>query len=284
MEKLGPVARDAVPVLVDQLKRLESVAPNSVLVTLGKIGPDAAKAVPDLIELVNRNDKFHAKDAVDALGLIGSSAADATPVIAKRLGEKSKYDRIAAARALGRIGPLAKASVPELKTLLGDEQHDVRAWAAFAIARITSDVKPQVATLVDLLESHFNESRQFGGSVSHEICETLELLGPAARDASKVLLTQLTNEKERPNVRGSAARALLAVAPDDESLIQPIVAFIERLGSGFERSMVVVRTVNSLAHVGPKAKSAIATLRKLLDDDDDRIAAAAEALERIEGK
>src|SRR5436305_11154838 len=90
--EMGPKAKEAIPALVEALKRQpmpgESVADNAAL-ALGKIGPEA---VPALVRVLGDNAAATAwPHAATALKVIGPGARDAVPVLTE-VAKKSPKD------------------------------------------------------------------------------------------------------------------------------------------------------------------------------------------------
>jgi HEAT repeat protein len=87
---------------------------------LGRLGPVAKKAVPALVEAARDPSAGLSTDAITALGQFGPAAAAAVPCLVELLGSKNEWTRKEAARSLGLIGPAAKAAVSRLRDLTGD--------------------------------------------------------------------------------------------------------------------------------------------------------------------
>src|SRR5262249_47556544 len=120
--EMGPKARDAIPALIEALKRKpmpgESVSDNAAL-ALAKIGPEA---VPALGRVLRDNPPATRRPhAATTLKVIGPGARDAVPIlteIAKKNPPNDVLTPCLAVDALGAIGPAAKSAVPVLIELL----------------------------------------------------------------------------------------------------------------------------------------------------------------------
>jgi HEAT repeat protein len=285
LSQLGPDARDAVPRLIERLKDKDfgGSSPDPVLAALGNIGPDAKSAVPALVGLLRRGVRFP-EDVMPALGRIGPDAKDAVPVLIANLENRKPFVRAAAARALGGIGPDAKEAVPALKKLLGDQEKGTRVWAAYALGRITGDSKEQVAFIIDLWEEEGLGRSPGSGLVRYDAAQAFELLGRDARPARDLLLDALLDDRTPTGSRLHIARAIGQMRDDANMIVPKLIALTERPTKGFERASGCRCAAEALGLLGPKAKSAIPHLRKLLQEDDEVVEAALRALEKIESK
>jgi HEAT repeat protein len=283
LERLGPDSAAALPVLIGQLKGLEKMSPNSVLVTLGKIGPQAKSAVPALLDLLDNGDSIFGDEVMNALGYIGPDAKVAVPKLMQNLAKPSEYTRARAARALGRIGPESKAAVPELKKKLQDEKKMVRVWSAFALARITGETKPYVSLLTEIWED--SDEGPLTGTLRYDVAQAFASLGADARPARDILLQALLNEKTSIGTHEHVARALSQLTEDADVIVPKLLALLDRSGDSYTRHTQARHAMDALGYLGVKAKTAVARLRLLLEDDDNEIAdAASRALARIEMK
>ncbi|MAE76999.1 MAG: hypothetical protein CMJ85_09045 [Planctomycetes bacterium] len=129
--QLGRRARDAVPSLVQLLKRKkDSAAAADALATMGS---SARRAVTPLIKLLKSKDPELRRAAATALGAL--SAKKAIPRLARML--KEPYTGAFAAQALGAFADKAKTSLPQLVAALRDKKgphRDQVAWAMGLIA------------------------------------------------------------------------------------------------------------------------------------------------------
>jgi HEAT repeat protein len=173
LERIGPAAKEAVPVLLtvlsdknpqvvaDAAMALASIGPDSVPATtaltgllastdpnvrgaatnaLGSIGPPAKGAVATLMKQITGPDPMLAVGSVWSIKRIDPEnrllAPTATPVLVKLLASEAPQARYQAAAALGDLGPSAKAAIPALTKLTEDTEEQVRKMAAAALARI----------------------------------------------------------------------------------------------------------------------------------------------------
>jgi HEAT repeat protein len=103
LSRMGPAAKNAVPALIECLKKDPLVRQNAAL-ALGAIGPEAAsECVPALVELLHDSEWTVRRQATAALGELGPSAADALPELKKLSRDKDSLVRKAAAEAIKKI-------------------------------------------------------------------------------------------------------------------------------------------------------------------------------------
>jgi HEAT repeat protein len=115
--KMGPVAKGAVramtTALVQALKTRDRKYRDMVIAALAQVEPEA-KAAPALIEALKDKDKTTRLQAIEALAIIGPEAERAVSALAKTLDDKDEAIRHAAVKALGQLGSEAEAAVPAL--------------------------------------------------------------------------------------------------------------------------------------------------------------------------
>jgi HEAT repeat protein len=102
---------------------------------LSQMGPAAREAVPALVECLKKESIVRQKAAL-ALGAIGEDASESVPALAELLRDPEWTVRRQAAMALGRIGPAAGKALPELERLKLDPDTLVRKAAAEALRRV----------------------------------------------------------------------------------------------------------------------------------------------------
>jgi len=130
--RLGPEAKNAVPVLKNVLRNKELMESKNevndyeaaetiemILLALGKIGREAKEAIPEILRAANHPIPDVREHALIALGEIGLSTPEVLATLTKALkGKEESYRENCvcayAAWALGKLGPEAKAAVPAL--------------------------------------------------------------------------------------------------------------------------------------------------------------------------
>ena len=130
--RLGPEAKNAVPVLKNLLRNKELMESKNavndyeaaetiemILLALGKIAREAKDAIPEILRAANHPIPDVREHALIALGGIGLSTPEILATLTKALKGKDESYRencvcAHAAWALGKLGPDAKAAVPAL--------------------------------------------------------------------------------------------------------------------------------------------------------------------------
>jgi HEAT repeat protein len=102
LSQMGPAAEEAVPGLIDCLKKETIVRQNAAL-ALGAIGPGASEAVPGLIELLGDPEWIVRRQAAVSLGQIGPAARAALPELGKLKKDRDSLVRKAAMAAAEKI-------------------------------------------------------------------------------------------------------------------------------------------------------------------------------------
>jgi HEAT repeat protein len=134
---MGPSASNAVPALIDMLKR-EKVprplreTPVSAL-ALGQIG---VPSVAGLIETLTSPDPRVRTSAALALGFVGGKASEATKGLVGLLSDPEADVRRAATLGLGAIDPARRELVPALVLMASDEDIFLSSLASSTLERI----------------------------------------------------------------------------------------------------------------------------------------------------
>jgi HEAT repeat protein len=176
--RLGPAARDAVPVLTQGLTDPDAGFRRAAALALGQLGPLAADALSALVRALADASTPVRKVAAEALprvepawteqpqvravapflveklkgrgdpakqveaeALVAMGVA-AVPALVTALGDDDRALREAAAELLGRIGPPAREAVPALRRAL----QDAHSWVRDATARALQQIDPTAAT------------------------------------------------------------------------------------------------------------------------------------------
>jgi len=200
---LGPAAADAVEPLAVALKDPEPVVRLHAAGALWRIDQQDAAAVPVLVEALGSNRwDLRLWAAQNFLGT-GREAVRAVPALVENLKSDHVYVRSAAAAALGRIGPAAEAGVEPLTESLHDEREYVRSHAAEALWRIRGSDE----SLRLLIESLSSRDR----TAQCHAAKALGKIGPEAQ-AAEPTLTLLLKHHDR-FVRRAAAEAIQHISP-----------------------------------------------------------------------
>jgi HEAT repeat protein len=289
----GPEAKEAVPLLVDILRR-RTPDQELAIETLGRIGPAAKEAVPFLIERFIEGKCDHLTGmgtfsfnplAKNALVRIGTSAVPALLDVLDGPGEDMQ---VCAAEALGRIGPGARESVPRLiraieQPNLERNEEVMRRVAIEALGRIGPDSKAAVPILEQWLgQNVLDDDRvivlaldKIGAPPSELLLDLflrdgnynrafeLSWLGPRAKKVIPSLRTALADK--RPEVRLGAAVALTYIEPP---AAEAIALLVEALDRPEYQDVGFGQVVTTLARLGPSARVAIPKLIELARKKD----------------
>ncbi|HLJ95869.1 MAG TPA: HEAT repeat domain-containing protein [Gemmataceae bacterium] len=134
LSRMGPDAKDAVPVLRAGLGDKDGTLRNIAIAALGEIGPNAKQALDDLVQELQKVDGR--VEVVDTLAKIGSDA-DSVDRLINKLSYPQKEIRLGVVQALGKIGPPARKAKIELSRISkGDKNKEVRAAAQDALQRV----------------------------------------------------------------------------------------------------------------------------------------------------
>ncbi len=186
----GPAAAEAVPILLDELRKPQGGRYLDAARALAGIAPERARkeGVPLVEKLLQEgpNQVFGARVTC----LLDPDHKEATKILRRALRDRnpgSWYTRKEAAEAVADVGPAFRDAAPELEDVLEDKNPDVRLSAAWATWRAARDVDAAVPVLVDLLEP----SKPI--AVRHQAMRRLKDLGPAAKEARSALRQMRTD-------------------------------------------------------------------------------------------
>jgi HEAT repeat protein len=132
---LGPIGRDAVPVLVELLNDHDPDVRLSAAGCLGNIGPDATVAVPALLSFLNDTNRIVRFAITVDLGRIHMDAELVVPILITNL-TKSNAILPTTINVLGKFGQQAKPASLALLQFLNDENEYVRVEATNALLQI----------------------------------------------------------------------------------------------------------------------------------------------------
>ncbi|HEV2950265.1 MAG TPA: HEAT repeat domain-containing protein [Gemmataceae bacterium] len=136
LEKPSVLGRDpkAVPVLIDLIRdKSNRRVGMQAYTTLANQGPSAREALPVLEEEMNCEDPYFRVAALNTLGRFGAAGV---PSLIRGLKHHDAIIRSYSAHRLGEMGQDAKKAIPALREALKDQEKDVRVAAALALAHI----------------------------------------------------------------------------------------------------------------------------------------------------
>jgi HEAT repeat protein len=135
--EMGPAAAPTVPRLIEEVKKgKDADAMRMPISVLGRIGPVAKDAIPVILETLRHDDARLRVTAAGALGDVGPQTPEVIPALARALQDKDDSVRQEAAAVLRDIGPAARAALPALFRALQDKEAKVRQRALEAILMI----------------------------------------------------------------------------------------------------------------------------------------------------
>lgn len=126
LTRIGPAAK---PALLEALKSEDGMARAGAARALGGMGPAAKEAIPGLVENLRRDQPDERRETIDALGLIGP---DAAPALGEALGSDQALVRAGAALALAQIGRGAQGVAAKVAEVAARETDPVVRAALFS--------------------------------------------------------------------------------------------------------------------------------------------------------
>jgi HEAT repeat protein len=257
--RLGWLARDSLPLLVNALGDAEPAVRESAAQAIGQMGPDA---LPHLVQMLTHEDKYVRRNAVWALGKLGPLAKTTMPNLCTALRDTDPRTASGAAQALGNMGADAADAIQALTEAMRGTNIVLCRLAAKALSQIGREALPA-------LIAHLRHRDPF---VRGEAALALGWIGPAAASAVPALMDAL-----RPT-RASAWR--IAPLPAAETPATPITP-PQVTPSADETSRSYA--AQALGRIGPAAASAVPALTQALTDTNEQVRQAAEqALRQIQ--
>jgi len=209
----------------------------------------------------------------DTLIAIAGMGKAAVPLLIKALEQPGA--RSNAAHLTRHLGATASPAVPALMAAYKDEKDpEVRADILFALGSIG----PQAKEAVNLACEGCSEENQ---GIRYASFYVLGSIGPEAIQGKESLKSHLDDEDDY--YAATAAWALARIDEDDPDVVQKgIPLFIKALKS--QEPFVRHEAADSLAELGPLAKSALPELEQAAKDHNPSVAEAAKAaIEKIRG-
>jgi len=145
MARLGPEAKDALPVLTPLLQA--GNLPNVVSDVFSDIGPDA---VPPLMEMLTKKGIAGGQ----AGNMLGGMGADAAPALLKLLNDPDALIRSSAIITLGRVAPCAPEVMPALMEVAQKGNANLRQDTLTALGIAGPSAKAAVPILLDAVKSN----------------------------------------------------------------------------------------------------------------------------------
>jgi HEAT repeat protein len=288
-----PGARDAVPNLIQEMKRRSSDIVQTASLLLSRIG---RSAVPELARaLTEGTSDIHRVFVARTLERIGPEAAPAVPALAQALTSEFAHVRESAADALSAIGEASEPAVPALVLLLADWHAGVRRASCKALARVGRAAELAVTGLIQLLADRDDEVReaavealaQAGPSSVPLLLELLQLLDSRQLEAwlrQKVMAADWYANAAEHLAQGGVVQISYRRGDRviDEIQREPLKA-LRNLGWCFQQAvedhlrMETAReaAIRVLGKLGPTACAAVPLVIEALVDKNRRVRAAA---------
>ena len=255
LQKLGPAAEPAIPVLTNLLQSGDRSLSVQAALTLGTIG---SNSVPALIECMQSSDPYVRSMCVYSLGLIGPDAAQASAILARALTDQKSISQ-QAIQALARLG---RPAVPKILRLLNSPETKVRIAAVQSLGMMASGGRPAIPALISCLSDPDAEVRlnaafslgtiRPGGSnvvsalalaladphrlVQINAAHGLVRAGRLAAPAWPALARNLASPD--PEVRAAAARALASIGPGAIGAVPDLEPLVEDVSAEVRKNAV----------------------------------------------
>ncbi|MDP6557286.1 MAG: HEAT repeat domain-containing protein [Pirellulaceae bacterium] len=238
LTKIGPLAKEAVPQLLDELSDEDEMIRGAVINAISQTGVDEANAEKAIEALIKALAPRHEPGAVNrakaanALGALGSQAKDATgSLISAYRAEESVYNKKSIVYALGRIGVKTDEVVATLEEARTHEsERGIRILGVEALRQ-----RSEEGELIFLNEE-----------------EVILLLIEALKDDIKIL------EESR-----DAADALVAIGA-------PAVTQLTKVLQSADAATRVAAAY-ALGNIGTPSQPALVMLTKAMQDDDEYV-------------
>ncbi len=145
LKDFGPLAKEAIPDLKQQLKQSKMPVWNAVVLWKIDGSPDASLPI---IQSALSNDDSHLRElAVSSLGHVGRDPEIVRPLLIRALSDKNQRVRFQAIESLARLGPGAKNAVMNLLPFLYDPDRQTRMAAVSALKTIRPSSEQAVLEL-----------------------------------------------------------------------------------------------------------------------------------------
>jgi HEAT repeat protein len=183
---------------------------------LGLMGSVASNAVPTLVDLLKKPsaNPFERGRVIQALGEIGPSASEAVPVLVESLKNSNQWVRWTAAYSLLQIGTVPPEAVPLLQQNLGDPGYVV---ALMAVAILSAQETPEAVSRVETLLT----TRGDGNTQSH-VAAALGLLKKVP-DQFRPILGRMLNDEDASVRQGAAIGLAQPHADDIHRIVEVLI-------------------------------------------------------------
>jgi len=278
IERIGPDAADATPVLVQALSTKDPSVFARAASALGGIGPQAKKAVPALIEALD--DTTNRPAAAGALGRIGAEAKAAVPALMRcalsettdKAGRANRVWSAATLRALGQIGPAAKDAIPLLLQAVQDQGFNARATAVAALGEIGAPTDDVLRVLAACMKDRDQKIRDAAAAALARFASNASGIAPSLKE-------NLTDAN--PVIRVDSASVLIRIGAFGKEALSALAEALESKDVGVCRL-----ALNKTGNLGSKANALLPSVKKLAASENAEIrtkaAEVALAIEKTE--
>jgi RNA polymerase sigma factor (sigma-70 family) len=235
---LAKIGADAVPVLLDELKKGSVTGRWFAAGALSNFEKFGKAAVPAVAEAVKDEDGAVRLEALDALGKIDPEGTS-VGAVAGAVTDKDEGIRHRAIDLLARWGPRARAATPQLQAAaIKDDSAFCRQQALDALRIVEPGAKALVPTLAEALKDKDPSTRA-------KAIGYLTELGPEARAAVPALVEAF--QKSQTNQEGLVIiQALQGMGPAAKAAVPALTEFLGRDGSGSPLSDAVMRALRKI--------------------------------------
>jgi HEAT repeat protein len=276
---------NAVPALVEGLRRPQARVQRLAAEALGELGTNALAAVPELTNTLRSNDPEVLVMAALALRKIERRDHGEVALLIGLLGHQNTQVVVSACVVLGEFGPDAATATEPLIRVVEGGNPTTTPWAVRSLGMIGEPASSAIPILLRTLESTNPETLAF-------TMEALGKFGPKARDAIPRLV-ELAEEEDRmwgaisalsemgteavPGLveiyrkgrHGGAFWAARAFAKMGTNAAPAVPVLMESLEEPI--SSRAVTAAWALGSIGTPARSAVPRMLELLDDEDPRV-------------
>ncbi len=204
--------------------------------------------IDSLIKLLKAKDPGDREEAAHKLGEMGAVANKAVPALIKALDDEDCWVPAIAAVALGKIGPSAKKAVPSLVAYLANASPQAHPKVITALSRFGAMALPEL-------------KKAFENDNTDQRINVVQILGQMDR-SSKCIIALLHDavKDDHSLVRIAAVEAL---AQKGEEAVDELIIALED-----KHSLVRTKSAQALGDLGPAAKKALDSLKRM---DRDRV-------------
>ena len=252
LAKMGPRAAPAVSKLLKALDDKDLFVRIGATRALGKIGP---KSVPGLRRTLKHPKPRVRRAVCDALAEIGTKSLPALGDLITLLGKDTSRDvRTGAAKAIGNMGALAAKAVPTLIKSLKDKELPVRSFSVVALGKIGPKAKKAVLPLCKAFKA-----KGEWPLVRRYIIVAIGKIKSKPTAAIPLLVSALKNDK-------TVSEAAIAIGRFGAFASNTAGALLKALKKqAFNKDWGPRYSIyKALGQIGPSAKIAIPTLKKML--------------------